>query len=1109
MRRAHSRNTSPPREDSSPKSQYSSPTRQTKQPHPLLSLYREPGSPQPMGDQFTPYLSRKLAMRSSDKVRRQRNDLFELTDPQFGERRKSIQQETLAPTVPEYIEMEQVFDSIAVAAMTKGLNQAVETNFKSFFKCESVTFFFDVPSVQLLYSPSTALVYPHGSGLVGYCHFSRDILNIDKANAHVQFDKTYDAKTYHNESRLLIFPVFDLENRVVAVIQMSRTRRDIPFSEMDVKNVEYFRSKLKTYSGYLFNFSLNDVDIASLTGVQRLEPFIESIQEKLEKLFYCRSAELWDYDQEKHEVRQFASDTKKEVKLKAQNGGIVGHCLANHSILSLVSAGTHSAYNPKVDGSSDHSLIVMPVKDPHSMKLYAIALRGKKIPYFFTEKDEKLLELIAPIVVTALSSSEVVEKCFLDLEESKKAQKRQQCLLDVAETLSGRLHFDELIPCIMNKACELVNADRCSLFIVSENREKLITSFHGGLSSAIEVPINVGIVGWSATTGKVANIQNAYDDPRFNRATDIATGYQTRTLLCVPIFDDKGVVRGVTEMVNKMTMGGFTSDDEKLIQVFNTFTGISVENARLYQASISLSLQLRSVIEISQSISQSSESKSLLKEIIRNARKVIGAGRSMIYVHDAKNKKCEVYALDEDIEAKAIQAAEKGPKGPTFTKKAFIRKIMFDEDPKDDKEKEKEKEDQDRQSYISRAILARESNFTNNPDNSYYSMAVVPIVGSDRTTTGAFVMQWKKRKNSSFTSDDVRLMEAFAVFISIAMERSKMKEAVQYGPLELALRQNLTESERLSILVPATLVMAKEEVATLLTPGFSSYTIDDTGLFKIGFWLFDVFGLRHAYKMNNETLFSFLFKLKEAHKPQSYLNWHHAIQMAQMLAYVIINGKMLDFFTPFDRFALLVSTLACNVGADETKTTNNIPLSVLYNGQSVQESYHASILINIVSDPQANIFLGFKGDEQVKIWEAVIGLIQATDMGRHFEIMDQIGKKSDTEHWHKDPNNKMHVMKLLMKTLDISDVFRPFDFATKFKDSLAEKFFEYGDITRCYGMVYTSDQKTKENIDRRASLIGFMNYIAVPVLIHAARVFPVLAITVEQARQNTRLWETS
>ena len=1064
-------------------------------------------SPQPTGDQFTPYLSRKLAMRNSDRKRRPKSDLFELTDPQFGERKRYMTQENTAPSVPEYIEMEQVFDAIAVGARTKGLHQAAETNMKAFFKCETVTFFFDVASVQLLYSPSTALVFPHGSGLVGYCHFSREVLNIDKANAHVQFDRAYDAKIYHNESRLLLFPIFDLENRVVAVIQMSRNRRDLPFSEMDVKNVEYFRSKFQTYSGYFFDFSLNDIDIAELTQVQRLEAFIESIQEKLQKLFYCRTAELWEYDQEKHEVRQYASDTKKEVRLKAQNAGIVGYCLSNHSMISLVSAGTHSAYNQKVDGTSDHSLMVVPIKNQHSMKTCAIVLRGKKIPYFFTEKDEKLLALIAPIVITALTSSEVVEKCFMDLDESKKAQKRQQCLLDVAEALSGRLHFDELIPCIMNKACELVNADRCSLFIVSENREKLITSFHGGLANAIEMPINSGIVGWSATTGKIANIPNAYDDPRFNRATDLETGYQTRTLLCVPILDEKGEIRGVTEMVNKMAVGGFTSEDEKMIQVFNTFTGITIENARLYEASISLSLQLRTVIEISQSLAQASESKPLLKQIIHNARKVIGAGRAMIYVHDAQNKKCEVYALDEDLEAKAIQAAEKGPKGPTYTKKAFIRKIMFDEDPKDDAELQKEREDEYRQSYISRAILQRESNFSNNSDNQYYSMAVVPIVGSDRTTTGAFVMQWKRRKNTSFTSDDVRLMEAFAVFISIAMERSKMKDSVQFGPLELALRQNMTESERLSILVPANLVMVKDEIMALITPSYSVYDKDETTLFKFGFWLFDVLGLRHAYKMNNETLFGFLFQLKNAYKQSSYLNWQHAMQMAQMLTYILVQGKLLDFFTPFERFALVVSTLSCNVASDTA--SNSIPLSVLYKGQSVQESFHASVLINITSDARANIFAGFRGDDQVKIWETVIALIQATDPGRHFDIMEQIGRRSDQGNWHRDPNNRLYVMMLLVKVLDISDVLRPFEFANKFKNSLAEKFFQYGDISRCYGMAYKSDQKTRDNIDRSTSLVGYMNYVAVPLLIHAAKAFPVLAITVEQARQNTRLWEAA
>jgi GAF domain-containing protein len=55
------------------------------------------------------------------------------------------------------------------------------------------------------------------------------------------------------------------------------------------------------------------------------------------------------------------------------------------------------------------------------------------------------------------------------------------------------------------------------------------------------------------------------------------------SVLCVPIYNKKGGIRGVTGMINGLD-GIFTEDDERMIRVFNIFSGISLENARLSRA---------------------------------------------------------------------------------------------------------------------------------------------------------------------------------------------------------------------------------------------------------------------------------------------------------------------------------------------------------------------------------------------------------------------------------------------------------------------------------------------------------------------------------------------
>ncbi len=49
------------------------------------------------------------------------------------------------------------------------------------------------------------------------------------------------------------------------------------------------------------------------------------------------------------------------------------------------------------------------------------------------------------------------------------------------------------------------------------------------------------------------NIADAYRDPRFDPASDIKTGYKTRSILTVPVTDRKGGCVAVIQAVNKKT----------------------------------------------------------------------------------------------------------------------------------------------------------------------------------------------------------------------------------------------------------------------------------------------------------------------------------------------------------------------------------------------------------------------------------------------------------------------------------------------------------------------------------------------------------------------------
>ena len=103
----------------------------------------------------------------------------------------------------------------------------------------------------------------------------------------------------------------------------------------------------------------------------------------------------------------------------------------------------------------------------------------------------------------------------------------------------------------------VTQADRGSLFIHDRKHKQLWSKIADDVAE-IRVASNAGIVGAVCQSAKALNIEDAYKDPRFNRRIDTATGYRTRTILCVPIKNQRGEVVAVVQCINKLNQAAFT-----------------------------------------------------------------------------------------------------------------------------------------------------------------------------------------------------------------------------------------------------------------------------------------------------------------------------------------------------------------------------------------------------------------------------------------------------------------------------------------------------------------------------------------------------------------------
>lgn len=146
-------------------------------------------------------------------------------------------------------------------------------------------------------------------------------------------------------------------------------------------------------------------------------------------------------------------------------------------------------------------------------------------------------------------------------------------LLDKKPTLP------EGLPMISEYAKETTGAQRCSIFIYNPKIQMLWTTLADGIEK-IMVHKDDGIVGHTLREAKPIIVNDPYSDERFLHSIDNKTGFVTKNLASIPIFDSNRKIIGVFQLLNKPN--GFSNDDAKFMIFFAHFISSYLELAALF-----------------------------------------------------------------------------------------------------------------------------------------------------------------------------------------------------------------------------------------------------------------------------------------------------------------------------------------------------------------------------------------------------------------------------------------------------------------------------------------------------------------------------------------------
>jgi GAF domain-containing protein len=127
--------------------------------------------------------------------------------------------------------------------------------------------------------------------------------------------------------------------------------------------------------------------------------------------------------------------------------------------------------------------------------------------------------------------------------------------------IAAERNIDRLLILLADFGRDLIGADRCTVWLLNPKTDALWSKVAHGLDR-ITIPKSQGIAGYVATHAEPLIINDPYSDERFDKDVDKRTGYQTKSILALPIQDSDGKTVGVYQAINKMTGAGrFTQTD--------------------------------------------------------------------------------------------------------------------------------------------------------------------------------------------------------------------------------------------------------------------------------------------------------------------------------------------------------------------------------------------------------------------------------------------------------------------------------------------------------------------------------------------------------------------
>jgi diguanylate cyclase (GGDEF)-like protein len=170
------------------------------------------------------------------------------------------------------------------------------------------------------------------------------------------------------------------------------------------------------------------------------------------------------------------------------------------------------------------------------------------------------------------------------------SENKNRLFANIGKLITSSLELNNILEGIMEEVKLYFNPQHWSLIRYDHTSDTLLFVIFNGQSNSkvenISLKPGEGIAGTVVTTGKSIFVPDTSIDPRFSDKVDKIIGFQTKSIIAVPI-KVKEWVFGVIEIINRENQKQFTEDEHLILKTIADFSGIAFANNLLYEKAIS------------------------------------------------------------------------------------------------------------------------------------------------------------------------------------------------------------------------------------------------------------------------------------------------------------------------------------------------------------------------------------------------------------------------------------------------------------------------------------------------------------------------------------------